>query len=125
MTTPKRDGKYLAKQGDGRAFESEYGIYVEQTDQLVPTDHMMVGTSFCRPGKAHETHAHPEHDEVILFLNGIGIQTVDDEVYEVREGDMVYIPAGVPHSIECTCLQPIRMIIIKVNKGKVVNRGDN
>jgi quercetin dioxygenase-like cupin family protein len=125
MTTPKRDGKYLAKQGDGRAFESEYGIYVEQTDQLVPTDHMMVGTSFCRPGKAHETHSHPEHDEVILFLNGIGIQTVDDEVYEVREGDMVYIPAGVPHSIECTCLQPIRMIIIKVNKGKVVNRGDN
>jgi quercetin dioxygenase-like cupin family protein len=125
MTTPKRDGKYLAKQGDGRAFESEYGIYVEQTDQLVPTDHMMVGTSFCRPGKAHETHSHQEHDEVILFLNGIGIQTVDDEVYEVREGDMVYIPAGVPHSIECTCLQPIRMIIIKVNKGKVVNRGDN
>ena len=60
MTTPKREGKYLAKQGDG-----------------------LVGTSFCRPGKAHESHIHPEHDEVILYLNGIGIQTVEDEVYEI------------------------------------------
>lgn len=125
MATLKREGKYLAKQGDGKAFESEYGIYVEQTDQVVPTENIMVGSSFCRPGKAHETHAHLLQDEVILFLNGIGIQTVDDEVYEVREGDMVYIPAGVPHSIECICNQPIRMIIIKVNKGKVVKQGEN
>jgi quercetin dioxygenase-like cupin family protein len=114
---PKREGKYLAKQGAGVVFEGGYGIYVVQSSDLVDSNgYFSVGTSYCVPGKAHETHAHPDHDEIIYFMNGIGIQKVgDDEVYEVREGDMVFLPAGMPHSIECTCLQPIRMMIIKVN----------
>ncbi|MGI6153170.1 MAG: cupin domain-containing protein [Christensenellaceae bacterium] len=116
----KREGRYLAKQGEGKAFPSEYGIYVEQTGSILDTENFLVGSSYCSPGKEHETHVHPDHDEVILFLNGVGTQTVgDDEVYEVREGDMVYLPAGVPHSIRCDCYQPLRMVIIKVNKGKV------
>ncbi|MCC8109580.1 MAG: cupin domain-containing protein, partial [Planctomycetes bacterium] len=59
-------------------------------------------------------------DDGILFMNGTGITIIGDEVYEVRDNDMVYIPAGVPHSIENTCNQPLKMIIVKVNKGKVV-----
>ncbi len=117
----KREGKYLAKFGDGKAFPSEYGIYVEQTDGVLDTNNFLVGSSFCVPGKAHGTHAHPDHDEVILFLNGIGKQIIGDEEYEVRDNDMVYIPAAVPHSIENLSNQPIKMVIIKVNKGKVGN----
>lgn len=116
----KREGKYLAKFGGGKAFPSDYGIYVEQTDTVLDTESFLVGSSFCIPGQKHDTHSHPDHDEVILFLNGTGIQTIgDDEVYEVRDNDMVYIPAGVPHSIENISKQPIKMVIIKVNKGKV------
>ena len=119
-TTPKREGKYLAKFGGGRAFPSNYGIYVEQSDQVLSTDNFLVGSSYCLPGQKHEAHMHPEHDEIIVFLNAIGIQTVgDDEVYEVRDNDMVYIPAGVPHSIENISNQPLKMVIVKVNKGKV------
>lgn len=117
----KREGKYLAKFGDGKAFPSEYGVYVEQSCDVVDPANFLVGNSFCVPGQAHEAHVHPEHDEIILFLNGSGIQTIgDDEVYEVRDNDMVYIPAGIPHSIENTCNQPLKMVIVKVNKGKVV-----
>lgn len=115
----KREGKYLAKFGDGKAFPSEYGVYVEQTGQILDTANFLVGNSFCVPGKAHESHTHPEHDEVILFLNGSGIQVIGDEVYEIQDNDMVYIPAGIPHSIENTCNQPLKMVIVKVNKGKV------
>ncbi len=123
MKEAKREGKYLAKFGSGKAFPSEYGIYVEQTDSVVDTNNFLVGSSFCIPGQKHGTHAHPDHDEVILFLNGIGTQIIgegdDAEVYEVRDNDMVYIPAGVPHSIENNCTQPIKMVIIKINQGKV------
>jgi mannose-6-phosphate isomerase-like protein (cupin superfamily) len=114
---PKRAGKYLAKQGAGLVNESNYGIYVVQSAGLVDSDgYFSVGTSFCVPGKAHETHSHPDHDEIIYFMNGIGIQKIgDDEAYEVHEGDMAFMPAGMPHSLECTCQQPLRMIVIKVN----------
>jgi mannose-6-phosphate isomerase-like protein (cupin superfamily) len=113
---PKREGKYLAKQGAGVVFKAEYGTYVVQSADLADSNgYFSVGTSYCVPGKAHTTHAHPDHDEIIYFMNGTGIQVVGDESYAVQEGDMVFLPAGVPHSIECTCQQPVRMIIVKVN----------
>jgi len=121
MAQAKREGKYLAKFGEGKAFPSDYGIYVEQSDKIVPTENFLVGNSFCVPGKAHSTHSHPDHDEIILFLNGVGIQKIgNDEAYEVHDNDMVYIPAGVPHSIENIGTTVIKMVIVKVNKGKVV-----
>jgi len=116
----KREGKYLAKFGDGKQFPSNYGIYVEQSDTLVSTDNFLVGSSYCIPGLKHETHSHPDQDEMILFLNGVGIQTIGDEVYEVHNNDICYMPAGVPHSIENISNQPLKMVIVKVNKGKVL-----
>lgn len=115
-----REGKYLAKFGDGTAFPGNYGIYVEQSDKVVDRNYFIVGNSYCLPGQAHEAHTHTDHDEIILFLNGNGIQTIGDEAaYEVHDNDMVFIPAGVPHSIRNTCNQPLKMVIIKVNpKGK-------
>ena len=114
----KREGKYVAPFGGGTAFPSDYGIYVEQTDKVLDREQFLVGSSYCLPGLAHETHSHPEHDEVIVFLNGTGIQTIGEEKYEVRDNDMVYIPAGIPHSIENLSYQPLKMVIVKVNKGK-------
>ena len=116
----KREGKYLAAFGAGTAYPSNYGIYVEQSDGLLPTENFLVGSSFCLPGQEHEPHSHPEHDEIIVFQGSVGIQTVgDDEVYEVHDNDLVYIPAGIPHSIRNDSNLPLRMTIIKVNKGRV------
>jgi quercetin dioxygenase-like cupin family protein len=113
----KREGRYLAKLGDGKAFPGDYGIYVEQSDGIVDRDNFIVGNSYCAPGQEHAPHVHDEHDEIILFLNGKGVQRVgDEEAYEVHDNDMVYIPAGVPHSIRNICNQPIKMVIVKVNK---------
>ena len=116
----KREGKYLATFGMGKQFPSDYGIYVEQSDSIVPTENFLVGSSYCLPGQCHESHTHPDHDEIIVYQGSCGIQTVgDDECYEVRDNDMVYIPAGIPHSIRNDSLLPLRMTIVKVNKGKV------
>ena len=56
--TPKREGKYLAKFGGGKAFPSNYGIYVEQSDQVLSTENFLVGSSYCLPGQKHEAHMH-------------------------------------------------------------------
>ena len=124
MTEVKREGPYLAKFGSGDAFPGSYVIYVEQTAQILDRKRFLVGSSYCVPGFAHETHVHPEQDEVIVFLNGIGIQTIAEERYEVRDNDMVYIPAGVPHSIENISNQPLKMVIVKVKASPGGHDGD-
>ncbi|MCC8028497.1 MAG: cupin domain-containing protein [Lachnospiraceae bacterium] len=121
----RREGKFLAKFGEGTKYPGEYGIYVEQTDQVLNRENFLVGNSYCVPGHAHETHVHEDHDEVIVYLNGVGIQTIGtDIVYEVRDNDMVYIPAGMPHSIRNISDQPLKMVIVKVNKGRVRKETD-
>ncbi|MDL2237421.1 cupin domain-containing protein [Christensenellaceae bacterium OttesenSCG-928-K19] len=112
----KREGKYLAKLGDGNQFPSDYGIYTEQTAEIIPTDYFLVGSSFCSPGKAHDFHSHDDCDEVILFQGGEGIFTVGDEKYEIREGDMFYAPKGVAHAAENTSVVPLRMTVVKVKE---------
>lgn len=121
VSKARREGKYLAKFGDGTKYPGEYGIYVEQTDHVLNRENFLVGNSYCVPGHAHEAHVHEDHDEVIVFLNGVGLQTIGDDImYEVHDNDMVYIPAGIPHSIKNISDQPLKMVIVKVNKGKVV-----
>jgi len=117
---PRREGKYLSTFGTGTQFPSNYGIYVEQSDTLLPTENFLVGSSYCLPGQEHASHTHADHDEIIVFQGAVGVQTIgEDEVYEVHDNDIVYIPAGIPHSIRNDSNLPLRMTIIKVNKGKV------
>lgn len=106
--------KYLSKQGEGIIIPGSYGTYVIGSADLVDKDKWSVGTSFCVPDKAHTTHVHEEDDEIIYFMNGKGEQVVGDEEFMVEEGDMAFIPAGVNHSFTNKCVNPVRMMIIKV-----------
>jgi mannose-6-phosphate isomerase-like protein (cupin superfamily) len=48
------------------------------------------------PGKLHHhTHA----DNVYIVKRGEGALTVDGETHVIRENDVVYIPAGMTHSL--------------------------
>jgi len=62
------------------------------------------------PGKGHDRHDHPESEEILYVVSGRGEQTVDDETREIAAGDMVYIPAGVPHSTINTSWQPLVLV---------------
>ncbi len=62
------------------------------------------------PGKGHETHTHPESEEILYFLSGEGVQTIDGEWQEVTPGDTVYIPEGVEHSTQNTSWEPLRFL---------------
>lgn len=107
--------KYLCHTGEGKIFENSYGTYTVQTAEIVDSNFFSAGTSYCLPGKSHDTHTHPDQDEIILYPFGTGIQTVGDESFEISNGDMVFIPAGIPHSTTNTGVNPLPMIIIKSN----------
>lgn len=65
------------------------------------------------PGVGHERHNHPDAEEVLYVLSGIGLQMVaDEEPYPVQAGDVIYIPKAVYHSTMNTGWETLRMIAL-------------
>ena len=50
-------------------------------------------------GSAVFPHTHPTH-EFYYVLSGRGTMTVGDEASEIRQGDLVYIPPDMVHSLK-------------------------
>jgi oxalate decarboxylase/phosphoglucose isomerase-like protein (cupin superfamily) len=51
-------------------------------------------------GATHETHYHPNAEEVVLVTSGLAHQVIGDETLRMGPGDVCFIPKGVPHRIE-------------------------
>jgi oxalate decarboxylase/phosphoglucose isomerase-like protein (cupin superfamily) len=72
-----------------------------------------LGEVIALPGLGHDRHNHPDAEEILYFLSGVGEQMIDDgEPFEVKAGDCVYIPIGVFHSTFNTGWEPLRVIAI-------------
>jgi mannose-6-phosphate isomerase-like protein (cupin superfamily) len=52
-----------------------------------------------KPGKMIESHIDP-YEEIYYLLQGQGIMTVGDDQQQVTAGDAIWLPYGVPHSLE-------------------------
>ncbi len=56
---------------------------------------MTAGTHF--PGQGMLPHKHPISEEMLIVFRGNGQFYLDDQWYDVAEGDVLYAPAGVWH----------------------------
>ncbi len=63
---------------------------------------LYVAYAMLQAGKAYQSHAHGDHEEVYYIISGHGSITVNGETRTVRDGDAIYIPAGDSHSIANT-----------------------
>jgi mannose-6-phosphate isomerase-like protein (cupin superfamily) len=50
-------------------------------------------------GPRGKIHRHTNSDNVYIVKRGEGTLTVEDKSYVIREDDVVYIPAGMRHSL--------------------------
>src|SRR3977135_4504202 len=50
-------------------------------------------------GPRGKVHHQTEADNVYIVKKGEGTLTVEDKTYAIRENDVVYIPAGMKHSL--------------------------
>jgi quercetin dioxygenase-like cupin family protein len=64
------------------------------------------GISFCMedqdPGRRMRIHKHLNNDELIFIHKGVGTLTLDEETYDVKTGDVVFIPRGTWHGLDNT-----------------------
>jgi len=51
-----------------------------------------------RPGGFHEPHSHEDNEQVFFVYQGTGQFMLDDEWFDVKEGDVIFVPKGTSHS---------------------------
>jgi quercetin dioxygenase-like cupin family protein len=72
------------------------------------------GLSFCvedmTPGRKMRIHKHLNHDELIFIHKGEGNLTLDENVYEVKTGDVVFIPRDTWHGLDNTGKENLKMV---------------
>ena len=79
---------------------------------------MSLGSVSLQPGKGHDRHNHPEADEFIYVVAGVGEQMLDDNPpVAVGPGANIYIPRGVFHSTVNTGAEPMKLIVVYAPAG--------
>jgi mannose-6-phosphate isomerase-like protein (cupin superfamily) len=53
-----------------------------------------------KPNEEIGKETHPENDQFFRFESGQGRVTVEDQVYAVKDGDAVLVPAGAEHNVQ-------------------------
>jgi quercetin dioxygenase-like cupin family protein len=72
-----------------------------------------------QPGGGMPLHTNTvEHEQYVL--RGTGRVRIGDEIFEVRKDDVVFIPAGTPHSYESIGEEPFEFLCVVPNKPDVI-----
>jgi mannose-6-phosphate isomerase-like protein (cupin superfamily) len=59
------------------------------------------------PGSMQAVHGHPDNEQIYVIVRGRGVMQVGDEMEEVGEGMLVFIPPGAAHAIKNTGNEPL------------------
>jgi mannose-6-phosphate isomerase-like protein (cupin superfamily) len=86
--------------------------------EFVGDDHGGVGITFllvdAPPGRGPSLHKHP-YEEVFIVQEGRATFVMDGDELEVGAGDIVVVPADVPHRFVNSGDGPLRQVDIHVN----------
>lgn len=66
-------------------------------------------------GQGLSEHTAP-FDATAVIVEGQSKITIDGEVFELKEGQMIVMPANVPHALEA--VEPFKMMLIMIKEAK-------
>ena len=76
------------------------------TIKISKTKQGVGGVSFCvedqSPGRKMRIHKHLDNDELIFIHKGEGTLTLDEQLIEVKTGDVAFVPRGTWHGLDNT-----------------------
>ena len=80
------------------------GKVVKNDEKYVVKDNSMlnslvISSTDLKPGKSTSGHSHAGQDEVYHFVKGSGMMKIDEEVFDVKEGDVILIEDGKFHQV--------------------------
>ena len=63
---------------------------------------LLVGLNAFEPGQEHALHAHAGQDKVYYVLEGAGLFLLEGRELEMKAGDLLAAPEGMPHGVRNT-----------------------
>jgi len=89
------------------------------TYEFIGSQHQNTDVSFIwvdmPPGGSVRLHKHP-YKEIFIIQEGVSTFTVDSTTLEARAGQIIIVPAGVPHKFTNNSDRQLKQIDIHVNK---------
>lgn len=86
--------------------DKEVEVYPLAGDSLVSSFLIYVKTQV-------KPHYHAEHSEHVMVLEGQGSMTLNDSIFTVNPGDLIFIPKGSVHSVFKISEVPLKVISIQ------------
>lgn len=113
-TDEKQDGLRYVKPDDVETLLFDWGTIKWFSEPSVTNaQNFSMGIVNLKPGKGHTRHNHPEEEEVLYVVSGVGEQTVNDgPTTEISEGMCIHIPIGAYHSTVNTGWEPLKLVAI-------------
>lgn len=63
--------------------------------------------------KEVKRHKHIEHSEHVVVLDGKGQMMLGDKSFEIKKGDVIFIPKNTIHSVKTTSKQPLKVLSVQ------------
>ena len=79
--------------------------------ETMHSKHLDYRISMYQPMAYVEKHSHKVQEQVYHVLEGEGLMEVGDKTHVVRKHDVIYLPPGVPHSINNTGVVDLVFIV--------------
>jgi quercetin dioxygenase-like cupin family protein len=82
------------------------------SSKLDPDAKMTFGVVEVRAGQSNPPHIHPNCEEVLYVLSGSCEHRIADKTLVLKAGDVLRIPAGVPHAARTFEKEAMRAVIV-------------
>lgn len=106
------------EESDTIPLDNGRGEKVRLIDARLGTDAIDVHHNTLFPGgPSGRYHRHSKAENVYIVMGGIGQLVADGETYSVSQGQIIFIPAGVPHSLSNLGDEPFRIFEIYAPAG--------
>ncbi len=63
--------------------------------------------------KEVKKHKHITHSEHVYVLEGEGEMLVDEKIFKVKKGDIVFIPKNTIHSLKVISVAPVKVLSVQ------------
>tara|TARA_Y100001970_G_C13867856_1_gene667470 strand:+ start:414 stop:743 length:330 start_codon:yes stop_codon:yes gene_type:complete len=71
--------------------------YVVKDNSML--NNLVISSTDLKPGKSTSGHSHAGQEEVYHFVKGSGMMKVDEDLFPVKEGDVILIEDGKFHQV--------------------------
>ena len=75
-------------------------------------NNLVLSSTLLNPFKQTTGHNHSGQEEVYFFVSGSGKMLLNDETFEVEEGDVVLIPDGAVHRVINDTAEPFYFVCV-------------